>query len=507
MSESALTHSSRTTAISPNDYDHAIALVDTTKPSAEPNPDRETLDAFEAGGGPLSRRWTKGTLRGEIARRKYAKWQEGKQTGDDSVDRPSVESSLGTQGDVGKPADGGKNGEPSTGRTSRLRDKVPFRHRSKATRAKNEHDYEVDILYENQRGAFWCGIPLYSAKSLLNFDPAGWQTSNFQDSPVNITNAQVPDPTWEWAWRTWYVDMSHDVDEEGWEYSFSFQPSFSWHGSHPWFHSFVRRRRWLRKRVRVQPRKRGKKDDMKAAHMLTAEYFTIHPNRDVSPDSIGMKTTGDKSTYHSNTVDEAESEGDLVDITDVNALMTALKRARLDREKVAIITNFLENGGDELHYLAERMPDLMATFIYQTSRRQIHSLLLEALDKAMMTVSDTEKGGSDEDRAAIRRKENLLEGVQAAGIHVNDQDYWSDLRKKTPHDEPPDVPIKRTPMDATQPSGQPGQGPEIDDRPDTDAKDEIKGIPDNADTLTEPGIRWRRENELGSQSKGKEKGK
>ena len=507
MSISALTETSRTATIHPSDYDHAINLVDATKPTVESSQDSENLETSEASGEPLSRKWTKGTLREEITRRKYAKWQEDKQGGDHVVDRPSVEDSMGTQGDFGTTTDhrNRKSDRQSSGGTTRLRDKVPFRTRRKATKAKDEQDYDIDILYENQRGAFWCGIPLYSAKSLLNLDPAGWQTSSFRDSPVNITNAQVPDPTWKWAWRTWYVDMSHDVDEEGWEYSFSFQPSFSWHGSHPWFHSFVRRRRWLRKRVRVQPLRKGRKDDMKAAHMLTADYFTIHPKRDVSPDSAGVKTFGERFAYYSNTADEAESEEDFVDIANVNALMTALKRARLDREKVAIITNFLDHGGDELHYLAEHMPDVMAIFIYQTSRRQVHSLLLKALDKAMMAVNDAGRGGSEKDEVRTRRKENLLKAVQVAGIHVNDQDYWSDMREKATLNKPLDVPIERKTLDATGPSGEPGEGPEIDENPDTNIEDEIKGIPDGAHTSMEPGIKWRKDSELGLQGKGKEK--
>ena len=131
-------------------------------------------------------------------------------------------------------------------------------------------DTFINVLYENQRGSFFCGIPLYSSNSLLNFDPAGWQTSPFQDSPMNITNSQLPDPSWEWVWRTWYVDMSYDVDEEGWQYSLSFRTGIAWHGNHPWFHSFVRWRRWLRKRVKGPPaqitRREGKHERGAYAH-------------------------------------------------------------------------------------------------------------------------------------------------------------------------------------------------------------------------------------------------
>ena len=297
--------------------------------------------------------------------------------------------------------------------------------------------------------------------------------------------------------------MSHDVDEEGWEYSFSFQPSFAWHGSHPWFHSFVRRRRWLRKRIKAHPQKESKKDDMKAAHMLAAEYFTIHPKRDVSPDSTGIRTTADRSTYYSNTADEADVDEGFPDICDVNALMAALKKSRIDREKIAAIINFMENGGDELYYLAERMAHIMASFIYQTSRRQVHSLLLRALDEATVDVDESGKSQAQENELKSRKKENLLKAVQSAGIHINDEEYWSDIREKATEDEPPDAPIERKTLDATKPSGNPGQGPEIDENAHTDIGDELRGIPDDAHTSEEPGIKWRKSND--SQGKGKER--
>ena len=297
--------------------------------------------------------------------------------------------------------------------------------------------------------------------------------------------------------------MSHDVDEEGWEYSFSFQPSFAWHGSHPWFHSFVRRRRWLRKRIKVHPQKESKEDDMKAAHMLAAEYFTIHPKRDVSPDSTGIRTTADRSTYYSNTADEADVDEGFPDICDVNALMAALKKSRIDREKVAAIINFMENGGDELYYLPERMTHIMASFIYQTSRRQVHSLLLRALDEAAVDVDESDKSQTQENELKSRKKENLLKAVQSAGIHINDEEYWSDIREKTTENEPPDARIERKTLDATKPSGKPGQGPEIDENAHTDIGDELRGIPDDAHTSEEPGIKWRKSND--SQGKGKER--
>ena len=484
----------RTQTVDPEGYDHAIGLVDSTTTDPETTGPPEEPVSPGLSGAPLSRQWTRKRLRQEIARRKYAKWQEVRQPGFTDPARLTAEGEDegGTGADVGQ----GKRSELA----GRLRDKIPFR---KAVPAKEKEDYEIDILYENQRGSFLCGIPLYSAKSLLNFDPSGWQTSTFHDSPVNITNAQVPDPSWAWAWRIWYVDMSHDVDEEGWEYSFSFQEGFAWHGSHPWFHSFVRRRRWLRKRVRIRPLRAGKKHDLKAAHLLTAEYFTIHPKRDPSPDSVGNRTAADRSTYFSNSANSDESDEECAEITDIVALMAAIRNSRLDREKIAAVKNFLEHGEDEIYYLPDRISDIMALFIYQTSRRQFQTLLLEALDAAMGDSDGSFDGATESNKPGRRKADNLLKAVRAANVHVNDQDYWSEIRTKADSDEPLEAPIERKTLDAMEPSGEPGKGPEIDEKPSHSLKRDIKGIPEEAHVSEEPGIKWNKT--PGSPIKGKEK--
>ena len=67
--------------------------------------------------------------------------------------------------------------------------------------------------------------------------------------------------------------MTDDVDEEGWMYSLSFARKFSWHGTHPWFHSAVRRRRWLRQRVKIDFTNHQAEIQ---AHEMAQDYFTIH---------------------------------------------------------------------------------------------------------------------------------------------------------------------------------------------------------------------------------------
>ncbi|KAK3109719.1 hypothetical protein LTR53_016720 [Teratosphaeriaceae sp. CCFEE 6253] len=86
-------------------------------------------------------------------------------------------------------------------------------------RGKEGQDALIDVLYENQRSSFLFGGPHYSASSLLPSDPRSWLNKDCTTSIVDICNALVPDPNWEWACRGWSVDISRDVDEEGWEHS------------------------------------------------------------------------------------------------------------------------------------------------------------------------------------------------------------------------------------------------------------------------------------------------
>lgn len=486
-------------------YDHAINLVDTTKPrerfeeegasSPIPRSDSGTL---------LSRQWTKGGLQKQLAQRKYAKYQGGKEVNSESLPESGDESSN-------TEAQTSQEGEPrkDNGRTGRLRDKIPFRRKAKR-KSREKVDTFIDVLYENQRGSFFCGIPLYSSNSLLNFDPSPWQTANFKDSAVNITNFQLPDPSWAWDWKTWYVDMSHDVDEEGWEYSFSFNGVYSWHGTHPFLYSFVRRRRWLRRRVRIHPHKPdGKKGSMKNAHLLNEDYFTIHATkRSRSRESSADRSTNNPSSLMPEIKDDDEVEDDLGEIGDISALMAALRRSRVDREKIAAVKAFLEQGGDELFYLSEKMPEIMAIFVHQTSCRQLQSYLLQVLDESTKANSNGKdkkngKDGSDTDLDARRRKiDNLLKAINAAGVHINDLHYWSDLRDRVTSSEA--GPTEEThALDASESVEIAEDLPHAhSDDDETNVREEIKGIPKDANVSKEPRIQFntRRDDPSDSQS-------
>jgi hypothetical protein len=211
----------------------------------------------------------------------------------------------------------------------------------------------MDVLYENQRGWFIFGVPRYSHSSLLNLDPSAWMTQDRRASPVNITNAQLPDPSWEWTWKTWYVDMSGDTDEQGWQYSFSFASS-SWHGTQPWFHSFVRRRRWVRLRTKVHERRNLGRSDFEKSHMLTEDYFTIHSSKARRRDqsTAGLSRVESGLNQASMTVDE---ESHVDEIGDIPSLMHALKLSSIDRERIDALKKFIEDGGDELYYLNDKV--------------------------------------------------------------------------------------------------------------------------------------------------------
>ena len=472
-------------------YDHAISLVDSTKPRENLEEDLSSASSpipRSDSGTLLSRQWTKGGLQKQLAQRKYAKYQEGKEGHPELLPESGDES-----GNTDVRTSQEDEPRKDSGRTGRLRDRIPFRKKAKA-KSREKVDTFIDVLYENQRGSFLCGIPLYSSNSLLNFDPSPWQTANFKDSAVNITNFQLPDPSWVWDWKTWYVDMSHDVDDEGWEYSFSFNSVYSWHGTHPFLYSFARRRRWLRRRVKIHSHTAdGKKSSMKNAHLLNEDYFTIHAKkRSRSRESSADRSTNNQSTLLPEIKGDDEAEEDLGEISDVSALMAALRRSRVDREKIAAIKIFLEQGGDELFYLAEKIPEIMAIFVHQTSCRQLQSYLLQVLDETTTTESkDIDKENGKEDlgtnHAAQKLKmDNLLKAINAAGVHINDLHYWSDLRDRATGSEA--GPTEEThALDASEPAEITTDLPHGHSE-EENVREEIKGIPEDAHVSEAPQI-------------------
>lgn len=404
--------------------DQQIVLVDKTVTEAAQYNDDHAADGGErtpslnriTSDPVLARRWTKSSLQQQIVQRKYARYQENR-----FVERtlPETQNEDDTTRNPQGTLEWGK------GRVKAL-------WRRKKMRQVQEEDAVIDILFENQRGVFTLGIPHFSSNSLLNFDPKPWTNAERRTSPVNITNAQVPDPNWEWAWKSWYVDMSRDVDEDGWEYSLHFT-GFAWHGNHPWFHSFVRRRRWLRKRIRKHAHHaKGETPGQKhlsEAHMLTPEYFTIHPSRTRSMDQSRTPSIAPSWGGKLQAKKEEEDAEDRAEVRDIATLLTHLRRATIDREKLVLVRNFVSNASEELYYLQDQIPHIMSLFVFQNSRRQLLELLLDEFNAASAHRKKHVSEGKAEGPNEKRRIDNLLNAVQAADQEVKRLEYWSDIRK------------------------------------------------------------------------------
>ncbi|KAF2840146.1 hypothetical protein M501DRAFT_1015223 [Patellaria atrata CBS 101060] len=407
---------------------HKILLVDHTKPAGD---SASTPDSPNTSDTRLSKKWTHASsIRDMRSRRKYAKWNEDKGTSE-ATDIPETESSAAKEDIEGNDQGAGSD---TGSRLKRGRQKIKgILNPKKAAASAKDENTVIDALYENQRGSFFCGIPLFSSNTLLNFDPPAWVDSRFKPSPVNITNAQVPDPSWIWEWKSWYVDMSRDVDEEGWEYSFMFQNRFAWHGTHPWFHSFVRRRRWLRKRVRTHIRHVHGQDSRQRksnqAHILDVEYFTIHPSRNRSPSSSRSRPTSSHMSKRNSRLSGQDDEPEpLDDIRDIPALMRRLKNSAIDREKLVAIQSFVKNANDELFYLADQIPVITSLFTYQESRRHLLSILTAQFDAATRHRKKHEEREEEEDAIERKRIDNLLRAVEAADDEAKKLEYWSDIR-------------------------------------------------------------------------------
>lgn len=419
--------------------EHHISLLDTERQYVDGAEDAEA-DGSEApalpptpGPSPLAKKVTNSSqiqhsIKRELVKRKYARYDRERYHLDTSTPPPPDEEPSAHA----QPGEVATHQQASFLERSRAQAKSFLKRKRTLGAGKHDTDTFLEMLYENQRGMFLFGIPKYSSSSLLPTDPQPWQNAQFRTSPVDIRNAQVPDPSWEWAWKSWYVDMSRDVDEEGWEYSLKFYGRWSWHGNHPWFHSFVRRRRWLR----MRRRKDVKHHTREKAHELTAEYFTIHP-KTVRPLS---EMGADEMAKLREKAEGSDDELEKMDIADIGSLIRVLRKASVDREKIVAVRKFIDTAQDELYYLADRMPEIMSLFIYQSSRRQLLADLLHRFDETNKKQQDLSAHKHDDDEkaqqeheAASKHAENLINAVHAADEQVKKLEFWSDIKVMAQH--------------------------------------------------------------------------
>ncbi|KAK1012471.1 hypothetical protein LTR91_001714 [Friedmanniomyces endolithicus] len=385
--------------------EHNIALIDHTRPqAAERNPSTSTAaPSIVEPPAPLFKRLTnqsfglQESVRQQLAKQKYAKYGQDRYT----------ESIADSSAKPTDPADDATPQRSGTGYLDRGRAVAKGLLKRRRTRrlGQEQNDTVIEILYENQRGWFLFGVPRFSASTLLPSDPRPWQNAQFRTSPVSILDAQLPDPSWEWVWKSWYVDMSRDVDEEG----------------------FVRRRRWLRVRRRKDEKR---KVDEKGLEM-TAEYFTVHP-RTLKPSSDEMRSR----SRMDDTQKRVEDVGvEKMEISTIGELALALRKAAVDREKLSAVRKFVNSGGEELFFLAGQMEEIMSRFVYQSSRRQLLTELISHHDMAheQLGILDGHDHTGDDEKleqhgAAVKLAENLHHAVQAAESQVARLEYWSDMK-------------------------------------------------------------------------------
>ncbi len=180
------------------------------------------------------------------------------------------------------------------------------------------------------------------------------------------------------------------MDEDGWEYSFMFAKQFSWHGP-GWWNSFVRRRAWIRQRV--------KRDSAYIAtdpHMLNPEYFSIRGSteRSRSHSRSPSRDTGHRASKISMTTsrDGVVEEVERPPIEDMEDLLRVLRASRIDREKIEAVDDYLDHEQDDLVRLQDEMHEIMSLFVFQASRRLLLARLSEVYDKASTAEMPSMRG-------------------------------------------------------------------------------------------------------------------
>lgn len=466
MAGSVLRHvnsNKRPPPLQPADYDHEIYLIDsaqrsTTNTSRSHSVNHSLEIVRELSPESARRRQVaeqarkKRLLRDEIVRRKYAKYQaptdesardDGELEQERSITPPThIEDSGASSAEHAKDSSPPETVAPEVApdTISRGRSTTPAGHRKSAAKAQKPESH-IDVLYENERGLFLCGHAFFSSAALGAADARPWTNENHKPSLSDIHNHQPPDPSWEWAWDEWRVN--HDAglgenqqDEDGWEYSFAYSKKsrFSWHG--PSWYSYVRRRAWIRKRVRKQSGYIAQTE----GHMLNSDYFTIHPSqaRSHSPATLGAASRATSKRYSTYTMQRREMEEAITqhEINDIGHLMRALRFCRIDREKTEIVESFIEHGEDDLFYLRDKMGEIMNAFIFQAARKLLLSHLMEKLDAE---ISAQDAAGDDrnihkasdnesEPSSSSKRISYLKAAVQAADDQVKELEYWSDIK-------------------------------------------------------------------------------
>lgn len=229
---------------------------------------------------------------------------------------------------------------------------------------------------------------------------------------------------------------------------------------------------------------------MKDAHLLNADYFTIHASRE-RDQSRG--SSADRSTTHHTSMighyqSDSEREENIGDVSDILKLMTVLRKARVDREKISAVGAFLVQAGDDLLYLGDNMAEIMNLLIYHTSRLQLQSNLFKSLEDARNgQKKDNHAAGETDDKEkepSAKRINNLRKAVRAADEHVEDDHRPNERRDLQENDANGEA--ANSGSDEAGREGIAGEEGRVSES----IKDEIWGIPEKAETSEDGGNQW-----------------
>ncbi|KAF9427303.1 hypothetical protein BGZ94_005159 [Podila epigama] len=250
-----------------------------------------------------------------------------------------------------------------------------------------EGDFVYEFLYQHQRGAFFLGTPKFSSKSLLPVDPDEWTDNRFEISAMDITNYELPDPSWEWVHKSWLVDMTSDVDEDGWEYAMTFHGS-PWHGNHEVLRSFARRRRWLRLRKRkgtMMNKAAPLPERVYPTSVSSATWTKLDLTLDEPspfPEDLEDLERGDSKRSKDNGKGKGKDKDKGTGMLEPSPsllkpidLYKILKKARSDREKLAYAAQYVVRYPGEFSDLETRLDKYLNLFDYESSRRDFLTML------------------------------------------------------------------------------------------------------------------------------------
>lgn len=220
----------------------------------------------------------------------------------------------------------------------------PFSESALSRERLGAEDYVMEYQIESERGILVMGSRLFTENALMPLDPAHYSSLDGEALGSALTDYEIPDESWVWLWSRWYVDMTADVDDHGWCYSWRFR-SRHWRGHHRILRSFVRQRMWKRPRIKRAA----------LARLLAAQERD--PLRDAGADGPE---------------DDALLDAAAEPFQQVRAeLLRALEPCRNDREKVDAILKYMEEHPGEADFFSQSRDFLMGTLMFPVSRKAL----------------------------------------------------------------------------------------------------------------------------------------